>query len=95
MTIVPLRLYQYYGDIDILRYKHQFMVEYVEYLVNRAGGAPYLLDGGLGDWESLGESTPSSISARALLIPLQRHDHPQGRRRVIWLLPGCQSYGRS
>lgn len=54
MTIVPLRLYQYYGDIDILKLKHQFMVEYVEYLVNRAGGKPYLDDGGLGDWEAIG-----------------------------------------
>jgi alpha-L-rhamnosidase len=56
MVIVPLRLYQYYGDIRILQFKHQIMVEYLGYLVNRAGANPYLNDGGLGDWLTLGKS---------------------------------------
>lgn len=56
MVIVPLQLYQYYGDIRILQVKYPIMVDYMNYLINRAAGNPYLNDGGLGDWEGLGKS---------------------------------------
>ena len=55
MVIVPLQLYQYYGDIRILQVKYPIMVDYMNYLINRAAGNPYLNDGGLGDWEGLGK----------------------------------------
>ena len=66
MIIVPLRLYQYYGDIRILQFKHDTMVQYINYLINRAGGNPYLNDGGLGDWLNLGKLPCHNISVNLL-----------------------------
>ena len=60
MIAVPLKLYKYYGDIDILKMKHATMVEYISYLKNRAGGNDYLDDGGLGDWLTLGKPRVAS-----------------------------------
>ncbi|KAH8897978.1 alpha-L-rhamnosidase [Thozetella sp. PMI_491] len=60
--LVPLKLYRYYGDIQILQTRYQIMVDYINYLVNRSGGKPYLLDGGLGDWETLDTSTNKTIA---------------------------------
>ncbi len=57
---VPLYLYQYYGDIRILQFKHDIMVDYMNYLINRAAGQPYINDGGLGDWEGIGVYIMSS-----------------------------------
>ena len=54
MIATPLKLYKYYGDIDILKIKHTAMLEYMEYLKKRANGRNYLDDGGLGDRLTLG-----------------------------------------
>lgn len=58
IVIVPYQLYQYYGDINILKMKHQYMLDYLGYLETRAAGKPYLNDGGLGDWLGLDPTTP-------------------------------------
>jgi alpha-L-rhamnosidase len=65
--LVPLKLYRYYGDIQILQTRYQIMVDYINYLINRSGGKPYLLDGGLGDWETLGKSP--DWGPHRLLVP--------------------------
>lgn len=38
------------------------MVDYINYLINRAAGQPYLNDGGLGDWEGIGISPSGGLS---------------------------------
>ncbi len=65
---MPLKLYRYYGDIRILQTRYQFMLDYINYLINRAAGKPYLLDGGLGDWETLGELPP--FLKKRYILPL-------------------------
>lgn len=60
MITVPLKLYRYYGDIDILKERHATMIEYINYLKKRADGKNYLDDGGLGDWLTLGR--PRSLA---------------------------------
>ncbi|CAH0057566.1 unnamed protein product [Clonostachys solani] len=60
---VPYQLYQYYGDINVLKTKHQHMVEYLDYLQRRAGGQPYLNDGGLGDWLAIDTATPKGLAS--------------------------------
>uniref|UniRef100_A0A0B7KF84 alpha-L-rhamnosidase n=1 Tax=Bionectria ochroleuca TaxID=29856 RepID=A0A0B7KF84_BIOOC len=60
---VPYQLYQYYGDINVLKTKHQHMVEYLDYLQRRAGGQPYLNDGGLGDWLAIDTKTPKGVAS--------------------------------
>ncbi|RYP82234.1 hypothetical protein DL769_001728 [Monosporascus sp. CRB-8-3] len=53
----------YYGDVAVLTMRHQYMVEYVNYLKNRANGQPYLNDGGLGDWLTLDKTTPKGLAS--------------------------------
>lgn len=60
---VPYQLYHYYGDINVLKMRHQYMVEYLDYLQRRAGGKPYLNDGGLGDWLALDTRTPKGVAS--------------------------------
>ncbi|EMR68107.1 putative exported rhamnosidase a protein [Eutypa lata UCREL1] len=49
MIAVPLKLYKYYGDVNVLKM--------------RAGGKPYLNDGGLGDWLTLDTTTPKGVAS--------------------------------
>ncbi|KAF9873345.1 putative alpha-l-rhamnosidase protein [Colletotrichum karsti] len=63
VVLVPLKAYKQYGDIEILRKRRREMVEYVDYLVRRAGGNMFLDDGGLGDWLALDTSTPKGAAS--------------------------------
>ncbi|RYP00449.1 hypothetical protein DL763_000801 [Monosporascus cannonballus] len=63
MIAFPLKHYMYYGDANVLTMRHQYMVEYVGYLKNRANGQPYLNDGGLGDWLTLDKTTPKGLAS--------------------------------
>ncbi|RYP72462.1 hypothetical protein DL770_007964 [Monosporascus sp. CRB-9-2] len=63
MIAFPLKHYKYYGDATVLTMRHQYMVEYVDYLKNRANGQPYLNDGGLGDWLTLDKTTPKGVAS--------------------------------
>ena len=60
---VPYLLYHYYGDINVLRMRHRFMREYLDYLQRRANGNPWLDDGGLGDWLGLDKTTPKGSTS--------------------------------
>lgn len=62
IVMVPYKMYQFYGDISILEAGRQQMIEYLGYLQNRAGGNPYLDDGGLGDWLALDTTTPKGAA---------------------------------
>lgn len=70
MIAVPLKLYKYYGDVNVLKMRYSTMGEYINYFKNRAGGKPYLNDGGLGDWLTLGE-----LALHPLKPPLLTHIH--------------------
>lgn len=60
---VPYLLYWYYGDANVLKMKHQYMIEYIDYLQGRAGDQSYLNDGGLGDWLALDTTTPKGVAS--------------------------------
>ncbi|KAF6809227.1 alpha-l-rhamnosidase [Colletotrichum musicola] len=63
VVLVPLKAYKQYGDVSILSKKRTEMVEYLDYLIRRAGEKPYLNDGGLGDWLALDTSTPKGAAS--------------------------------
>ncbi|RYP63922.1 hypothetical protein DL771_009034 [Monosporascus sp. 5C6A] len=63
MIAFPLKHYKYYSDVNVLTMRHQHMVEYVDYLKNRANGQPYLNDGDLGDWLTLDKTTPKGVAS--------------------------------
>lgn len=63
VVLVPLKTYKQYGDVAVLSKRRKEMVEYVDYLVRRAGGKTYLDDGGLGDWLTLDTSTPKGAAS--------------------------------
>ena len=92
MVIVPLQLYQCYGDIRILQIKYPIMVDYMNYLINRAAGNPYLNDGGLGDWEGLGTLSHTDLSLAPLIR--SRHNDSQGLHVHLWISAMCSSHGR-
>jgi alpha-L-rhamnosidase len=59
VVLVPWQLYRTYGDLETLRTAYPAMQRYVDYL---GGLAPDdLLDGGLGDWETLETTTPTGV----------------------------------
>lgn len=60
-VLAPLESYRTYGDVRVLRDHYPAMVRYVEYLRGRAG-ASHLLDGGLGDWRTFDNSTPTRVT---------------------------------
>ncbi|RYP21635.1 hypothetical protein DL765_002096 [Monosporascus sp. GIB2] len=63
MVAFPLKHYKYYGGVNVLTMRHQYMVEYVGYLKNRVNGQPYLKDGDLGDWLTLDKTTPKGLAS--------------------------------
>jgi hypothetical protein len=62
VVLLPLQHYQTYGDIAVLADTYSAMQAYVSYLENIAGST-YLLDYGLGDWETLDSTTSAGITA--------------------------------
>lgn len=70
-VITPWYLYQWYGDVDVLRENYSMMKRYVSYLQTRA--KENILSFGLGDWYDLGPArqglaqlTPMGITATAI-----------------------------
>ncbi|WP_435178390.1 family 78 glycoside hydrolase catalytic domain [Actinacidiphila sp. bgisy145] len=59
IVLVPWQLYRAYGDTSTLRSTYPAMKRYLEYLGGLASGD--LLDGGLGDWESVETTTPTKV----------------------------------
>ncbi|KAN0110622.1 glycoside hydrolase family 78 protein [Hyaloscypha variabilis] len=62
VVLLPLQHYQAYGDISVLADTYSAMQAYVAYLENKAGST-YLLNYGLGDWETLDSTTSAGITA--------------------------------
>lgn len=61
MILLPLKLYNTYGDVDLLAANYETMQTYLNYLT--AKSSKYLLDYGLGDWITSDKSTPVGITA--------------------------------
>lgn len=61
MILLPLKLYNTYGDIDLLAANYATMQTYLNYLTAKASGN--LLNYGLGDWITFDGSTPVGITA--------------------------------
>ena len=59
---LPLKLYQNYGEIEILSTYYGSMQRYIDYLSSISGGS-YLLDYGLGDWANFDPCTPVGVTA--------------------------------
>lgn len=69
--LVPLYLYEYYGDGTMLRKHYEAMGRYVDYLTSKADD--HILKHGLGDWFDIGPKMPgraqlSSLAATATPI---------------------------
>ena len=70
-VLVPLYLYEYYGDGTMLRKHYEAMGRYVDYLTSKADD--HILKHGLGDWFDIGPKMPgraqlSSLAATATPI---------------------------
>ena len=70
-VLVPLYLYDYYGDGTMLRKHYEAMGRYVDYLTSKADD--HILKHGLGDWFDIGPKMPgraqlSSLAATATPI---------------------------
>lgn len=70
-VILPWLLYNWYGDVDIMRRAYPMMKRYVEYLGTKADD--YILSHGLGDWFDYGprqpgeaQLTPKAVTATAI-----------------------------
>ena len=71
-VILPLQLYQWYGDRRVLAERYPTMKRYVEYLGSRADG--HIVSHGLGDWADFvkgggvgaSQLTPTSLTATAI-----------------------------
>jgi alpha-L-rhamnosidase len=61
IVLVAWKLYQAYGDRQLLETYYPNMQRYVEYLRGKASGN--LLDYGLGDWATINASTPTGVTA--------------------------------
>lgn len=61
MILLPLMLYNTYGDIDLLTSNYATMKTYLNYLTEKSSN--YLLNYGLGDWITFDNTTPVGITA--------------------------------
>jgi alpha-L-rhamnosidase len=61
-VILPLKLYQNYGEIEILSTYYVAMQNYINYLTSQSGGI-FLLNYGLGDWANFDPCTPVGVTA--------------------------------
>lgn len=59
IILAPWRMYQRYGDVEVLREHYDSMQRYMDYLATRADG--HILSHGLGDWGAFDDSTPVAI----------------------------------
>jgi hypothetical protein len=62
VVLMPFQHYLAYGDITVLADTYSAMQAYVSYLESMAGST-YLLNYGLGDWETLDDTTSTGITA--------------------------------
>jgi alpha-L-rhamnosidase len=69
-VLVPWQVYQWYGDLSVLRNRYDMMKRYVAYLGSRSKDG--VVDYGLGDWYDIGKKapgksqlTPPSLTATA------------------------------
>ncbi len=65
-VLIPWQLYQWYGDLGVLRDHYQMMVNYAHYLSSKAQNG--VLSYGLGDWYDIGPKRPgvAQLTPRAL-----------------------------
>lgn len=70
-VILPWMIYQWYGDVSVMRKAWPMMVRYAEYLKSKSDNP--VLSHGLGDWYDLGpkfpgvaQLTPKSLTATAI-----------------------------
>ena len=61
LVLLPLYLYQSYGEINLLEEFYPNMISYINYLSARAQN--YILSYGLGDWYAIDQSTPLGVTA--------------------------------
>ena len=54
--VVPWYLYNWYGDIDLLKNNYEPMARYIDYLSSKANG--HIISYGLGDWFDIGPGDP-------------------------------------
>ena len=59
---LPLKLYQSYGELEVLSAYYSAMQAYVNYLTSQSKGT-YLLNYGLGDWANFDSCTPVGVTA--------------------------------
>ena len=70
-VIIPWQLYQWYGDLEVLKRAYPMMTRYVDYLHSKSKNG--ILYHGLGDWYDLGpehpgeaQLTPKSLTATSI-----------------------------
>ena len=63
-VLVPLYLYEYYGDGTMLRKHYEAMGRYVDYLTSKADD--HILKHGLGDWFDIGPKMPGRAQLSSL-----------------------------
>jgi len=65
-VIIPWQLYQWYGDLEVLKRAYPMMTKYVDYLHGKLKSN--LLNHGLGDWYDLGPNHPgeAQLTPKAL-----------------------------
>ncbi|KAJ5771634.1 Alpha-L-rhamnosidase [Penicillium odoratum] len=61
IVLLPLMLYQMYGDLDLLEELYDAMQKYVDFLSAKTSTG--ILDYGLGDWVAFDTTTPLGITA--------------------------------
>ena len=61
-VMLPLKLYQNYGEVEVLSTYYTAMQAYITYLTSLSGGT-YLLNYGLGDWANFDPCTPVGVTA--------------------------------
>lgn len=61
MILMPYKLYQYYGEVEVLSQNYDIMYSYMNYLKGKS--SDNMLSYGLGDWVASDTSTPLGITA--------------------------------
>lgn len=88
-VLVPLYLYEYYGDGTMLRKHYEAMGRYVDYLTSKADD--HILAHGLGDWFDLGPKMPG----RAQLSSLAATATPIYYMDALAMVKGAELLGRT
>lgn len=65
-VIIPWQLYQWYGDLEVLKKAYPMMIRYVDYLHSKSNN--HILDHGLGDWYDLGPKKPGEAQLTPIAL---------------------------